>query len=232
MLLNLFKKNQNEVIHNEDQYNDVLVAPAIEENKYQTYNYQTTTVLENEVIDQEEEVLEDLDILFAMKFIEKKGKFVFCENKEDLFGKLQMLLKKINKTKVFVWEQELVDFLKSNNLFTNGIMCERNGEESNIAISKCEVLIANEGSIMLNPMQNSPRSLNIFPSHQILFATLDQLAPNVDKAIEKFVANHNDSHPFVIQLDSDPKRLRNINGKFVINSEGPKEIFLFLCETL
>ncbi len=232
MLLNLFKKNQNEVIYHEDQCNDVLVAPSIEENKYQTYNYQTTTVIENEVIDQEEEVLEDLDILFAKKFIEKKGKFVFCENKEDLLSKLQMLLKKINKTKVFVWEQELVDYLKLNNLFTDGIACERNGEESNIAISKCEVLIANEGSIMLNPMQNSPRSLNIFPSHQIIFATLEQLAPNVDKAIEKFVANHNDSHPFVIQLDSDPKRLRNINGKFVINSEGPKEIFLFLCETL
>lgn len=232
MLLNLFKKTQNEVIHSENQYDDVLVAPSVEESKYQTYNYQSTTIIEDEILENQDEILEDLDILFATKFIEKKGKFIFCENKEDLFGKLQLLLKKINKTKVFVWEQELVDYLKTNNLFTDGIICERNGEESNIAISKCEVLIANEGSIMLNPMQNSPRSLNIFPSCQILFATLDQLAPNVEKSIEKFVSNHNDSHPFVIQLDAEPKRLRNINGKFVINSEGPKEIFLFLCETL
>jgi L-lactate utilization protein LutC len=201
-------------------------------NRFNTYNY-----VPEEVEPKIEELPDEpLDILFAKNYTEKGGRFIYCEDKSQLFEKLKLFISKFQKNKMLIWEESLIDYLRNQNFFDAQFTYDRFGENSDISLSFCSGLIAKEGHIVLSPIQNNPRSNDKFPEFEIIIASKEQIFHNTDAAVAQYCKEH-ESNPYVIQLEENPTLIRNVNNRLLLNSKRTQNItnrmvFLFYCDSV
>jgi L-lactate dehydrogenase complex protein LldG len=222
-----FTQNKNNTISNSDL--DDLVLSKKPERAFNSYV--TKEILENEILNNDvnfENLPKDLDLRFAQNFTAKGGKFVYCKDASDLILKIQSFLMSNKFVKPFVWEDNLYSHFKDS--FQNSIQLERNLDEAKCAISLCESLIADEGSLIINPNQNRFRPLEGFPSIHLVIATQTQLKATIEHAVSDFLKTYSDFFPFIIDLSQEEKPTRFASNKPVLNSRGTKQIIVFYCE--
>ena len=172
----------------------------------------------------------DLDIRFAQQFIGSGGKFIFCENLKEAVENLRMLKAEQGWSHVFCWENEIKDaFCESN--FQKGAI-GFTIENSDAAISLCETLIADDGTIILNPKQASRRRLHCFPKTHIIITDVAHLAATESEGLEKFYAFNKGELPSVIKLGSCNKGHFYDKQRLILNSEGTEDIYVFLLDEI
>jgi L-lactate dehydrogenase complex protein LldG len=170
----------------------------------------------------------DLDILFATNFIEKGGKFIYCETIKDVVEELKHLSHENNWKHVFCWENEIKDAF-CNNEFQKGAI-GYTIENSDAAMCLCETLIAENGNIILSPKQASRRRLPVFPKTQLFLIDTTHLASDINKALDKFnIANKGDI-PSILDLHDNIKGHYYHDGNLVLKAEGPSDIYVFLID--
>ena len=170
----------------------------------------------------------DLDILFATKFIEKGGKFIYCEGIKEVVEELRILTQENNWKHIFCWENEIKDAFCRNDFQKGAIGYTI--ENSDAAICLCETLIAENGNIILSPKQASRRRLPVFPKTQILLIDTTHLASDINKALDKFnIANKGDI-PSILDLHDNIKGHYYHDGNLVLKAEGPSDIYVFLID--
>ncbi len=173
-------------------------------------------------------VEKDLDIRFATKFIQANGKFVFCENLKEAIEGLRMLKAERNWSHIFCWENEIKDaFCESN--FQKGAI-GYTIENSDAAISLCESLIADEGTIILNPKQASRRRLHCFPKTHIIITDVAHLAATEAEGLEKFYALNKGELPNIIKLGSCNNGHFYDKQRLILNAEGTEDVYVFLVD--
>lgn len=222
-----FGQNKNNNSFNFSQ--DDEVVDVVSPNQYRSYVSQDQLV--NEIFNTEksyDDIPEDLDISFAQNFNSKGGKFIYCLNAVDLISKLESFLNTNGLTKPFVWEDELYPFLKQK--LNPSFSLERSLDEAKCAISLCESLIAEEGSLIINPNQNRFRPLDGFPNLHIILTSKSNVKQDIDHAVSDFLKKHSDFFPFIIDLSKVEKPTRFASNKPVLNSRGTKQIIVFYCE--
>lgn len=172
----------------------------------------------------------DLDIRFATKFIAAGGKFVFCENMKAAIENVRMLKLESKWSHVFCWENEIKDaFCESN--FQKGAI-GFTIENSDAAISLCENLIADDGTIILNPKQASRRRLHCFPKTHIIITDIAHLAGSEAEALEKFAALNKGELPSIIKLGSCNRGHFYDKQRLILNSEGTEDVYVFLVDEI
>ena len=172
----------------------------------------------------------DLDIRFATKFIAAGGKFVFCENLKAAIDNLRMLKLEQKWSHVFCWENEIKDAFLENNFQKGAIGFTI--ENSNAAISLCETLIADDGTIILNPKQASRRRLHCFPKTHIIITDLAHLAGSEAEGLEKFAALNKGELPSIIKLGSCNNGHFYDKQRLILNSEGTEDVYVFLLDEI
>ena len=170
----------------------------------------------------------DLDIRFATKFVESGGKFIFCESISDAIENLRALKTDNNWSHVFCWENEVKDAFCNNN-FQKGAIGFTIGN-SEAAISLCESLIAEDGTIILNPKQASRRRLNCFPKTHIIITDIAHLAATESDGLEKFAALNKNELPSIIKLGTCNTSHFYDKQRLILNSEGTEDIYIFLVD--
>lgn len=171
--------------------------------------YVPRDILENEIYNHTKtyvEIPHDADLNFAQKFIEKEGKFIYCVDKNELKEKLIHFLIMNNLTRAFVWEDSIVRLIK-NEQFPSHLKIDRVIDSTNVAISFCEGLVSDEGTIILNPNQNRFRPLDNFPEYHIILASKGQVKLNMDHAVSDFILKHQEVFPFIIDISKEEKAL-------------------------
>lgn len=194
-------------------------------------SYVSSDALEKEIRNHAAEfeaVPSDLDLEFAKKFIEKNGLLVYCENQNDFIAKLNSFLLKNEMHSVFIWEDDMIPFLKSN--FDHKIHVERVIDTSKIAISSCESLLADEGNIILNANQNRFRPLDSFPKLHLIIADQRQVKISLEHGVSDYLKKYPDLFPFIIDLAPEEKPARFALNKPVLKSRGTKQIVIFYCD--
>ena len=171
---------------------------------------------------------EDLDILFASMLIEKEGKFIYCESVADAVNELKTIAHEKNWAHVFCWENEIKDAFCENNFQKGAIGFTL--ENSDAAMCLCESLVADSGSLILNPKQASRRRLPVFPKVQIFLADTTQIAADLNKALDMFDTKNRGELPSVLDLSNNTKGHYYHDGNLVLKSEGPSEIYVFLVD--
>ena len=197
---------------------------------YTTYVPQD--VLENEIYNHTKtfvEIPHNADLNFAQKFIDKEGKFIYCADKNDLKEKLIHFLSMNNLTRAFVWEDSIVRLMKDEQ-FPSHLKIDRVIDSTNVAISFCEGLVSDEGTIILNPNQNRFRPLDNFPEYHIILSSKGQIKLNMDHAVSDFILKHQEVFPFIIDISKEEKSTRFALNKPILISRGTKRIFIFYCE--
>jgi L-lactate dehydrogenase complex protein LldG len=170
-----------------------------------------------------------LDVKFAKNFCGKQGRFIYCENHAELVTKIQDFCEKMGLDKINIWEAYTRKWLEDRDFVNTNFV--KDLEDSKVAISLCEGLIADEGSIMLSAEQNSRRGLvMVFPKVHIIIAHSAQLKIDVEHGLEEFTFRYNDGHPFLFQLEDKISKYRHIANKLIINSEGTKDVYVFYSE--
>ena len=171
---------------------------------------------------------QDLDIQFASALIEKGGKFIYCESMNDVVAELKEMAQTLGWAHVFCWENEIKDAFCANDFQKGAIGFTL--ENSNAAICLCETLVAESGSLILNPKQASRRRLPVFPKVQIILADTTRIASNLNKAIDLFNLKNRGELPSVLDLTDNVKGHYYHDGNLVLKAEGTSDIYVFLVD--
>lgn len=222
-------------ILNQNKTKKTLVGTEIDtdmsKKKYTTYV--PKDVLENEIYNSNRTFVQmphDIDLTFAQNFIEKEGRFVYCISKSELIEKINQFFTINNLSTALIWEDEVFDLLNSVDN-SSSFKIERNIDTAKIAISNCESLIAEEGSILINSNQNRFRSLDIFPDYHIILASKKHIKLNIEHGVSDFMVKHPDIFPFIIDITNEIRTApRFALNKPILISRGTKNIIIFYCE--
>ena len=122
-----------------------------------------------------------IDESFTINFKSNGGKFLYCENLDEVFENLSQILKENN------WEDKPT-FLYNKNLKKRFAPCKlKTGtlKDAVYFITSCENLIADDGSILISSHQIAEKKLPEFPNHFIVFATTSQIVTNIGEGLRE-----------------------------------------------
>ncbi|MFN8287096.1 MAG: LUD domain-containing protein [Chitinophagales bacterium] len=172
----------------------------------------------------------DLDIRFATKFISAGGKFIYCESMQQAVEVIKGLKEDNNWCHVFSWENEIKDAFANNNFQKGAIGFTI--ENSEAAVSLCEFLIADEGTILLNPKQASRRRLPCFPKTHIIITDIAHLAGGETDALERFAQANKGELPSVIKLGHCNNGHFYDKQRLILNAEGTEDVYVIMVDEL
>ncbi len=165
---------------------------------------------------------------YAIELTNLGGRFIYCENNEDMLAKFLMLADNLNWTKVAVKDAHLISLFGEKNMsFVNP---DYNIDESNAAISSCERLVARTGSAVYSSAQAYGRQLPIYTPIHITVAYTSQLTKDWQEAKDAIMEKYNGKLPSMLSLTAGPSRTADIEKTLVVGVHGPKEVYTFLIE--
>lgn len=218
-----------------EEYIEEYVRPSLVGSDVSTtIPMSTRTVIfeakEEKPISKEDEVspVENLDILFAQKFIEQKGMFMFCETMAEAVAQIKELAEANNWAHVYFWENEVKDMFHNNDFQKGAIGFTM--EKSDAVTCLCESLIAENGTLLLNPQQASRRRLPVFPKTQIFIVNSKQVCYSLSSALKRYNCSHKDELPSILNLSDNNKGNFYHDGQLVMKSEGTPDIYLILID--
>lgn len=130
------------------------------------------------------EIKGDELMVFAEKFVNAKGRFVYCENEEDFISKLKSLIQYRKWENILAFSDNLNSYLKNV-----GIETTLENENAIVGISLCQALIANTGSLLITSSQGFGGRVNKLPSIFIVIANSSQIYPNYKDALQPLLEN-------------------------------------------
>jgi hypothetical protein len=168
------------------------------------------------------------DEQFALHFIEKGGRFIYCASEIEAQEVFRNILKELGVTVKLssnasstirsVFEEHL-------SLLTSDI------ETSNVYLTDCEYLITSEGGIMLSSNQLRHRKIDELPEIFIVFAKTSQMVRDINEGMRGINSKYPQQKPtglITLKCFREKKNDNNINdlgSKF-------KNTYLILLEDL
>lgn len=154
---------------------------------------------------------EDPVMEVAKKLTEGKGKFVYCQNEEELFENLKNLAHYRNWTQYNAYSSNLQLYLQANGL--NSVLAD---PSVNVGISLCQGIITNTGSIIITSTQGAGTTLTHFPQIMIVIAMASQIYTSYKQILNQF-------------SDALPEWIMSIKSGTLIEEE-IKELYLFIVD--
>jgi len=173
------------------------------------------------------EVKLPIDEEFTINFKTNGGKFLYCENMEEIYDSLNHILQE-NK-----WEDKkaliINDHLKD--LFTDfKFDVTKNYSESTFFLSTCEYLISNDGSLLISSNQIAEMKLKELPDNFIIYATTSQFVENIGEGLRGIKGKNKSFIPTNI---TTIKHFKNEDDKdFLSYGSSSKNLYLLLLEDL
>ncbi|MBS7253227.1 MULTISPECIES: lactate utilization protein B/C [Flavobacterium] len=114
-----------------------------------------------------------LDEQFIFNFRKNGGKFLYCENKQEVAEQFENILEENDwfEKEVLCYESGLFHLLEENKLI---YISPRNPR---FLLASCENLIADEGSILFSSKQIRQDKPNELPANIVIIATTSQILP-------------------------------------------------------
>ena len=168
-----------------------------------------------------------MDEKFTINFKANGGKFLYCENMEEIHKTLHNILKENN------WEGKNVFLLdgRLNDLFRDfDLQVTRIPEESEYFLSTCEYLIADDGSLLISSNQIAEKKLGDLPPNFVIFATTSQFVDNIGEGLRGIKNNNKDRIPTNITTIKHFKAIEDKN--FLSYGSSSKNLYLLLLEDL
>lgn len=170
----------------------------------------------------------ELDVLFAENFTASGGKFIFADTRAEFVDILKQLKAQFAWKNIYYWEDEVKEILDGHDSLK--ISIGSNLENSQAAISLCEYIVANDGSIILSSKQASTRGLSVFPDAHIILADASRLVYNLDAGVKKFNKQHGSELPFLIYLSDKASTENKSTSQLILNATGTKNIYVIFVD--
>lgn len=133
------------------------------------------------------EVKLPIDEMFMFHFKKNGGKFIYCENLEEISDNFINILEENDwfEKEAICYDSRLIYLLDDNKISHN------NTKNPSFILSSCENLISDEGSILFSSNQFKHHKPNDLPTNMIVFATTSQLVGNKSDGL-RFIKNKYD----------------------------------------
>jgi L-lactate dehydrogenase complex protein LldG len=178
---------------------------------------------ESSIFTQKELPVEEV---FAESFIQLGGKFVFCDNEQELLENVYALYENRGWQKLLCSDKRLFQLFLNNKL--NMIHAADPAIESaDACITDCELLIARTGSVLLSSRQYLGRTSSIFYPVHIIVAYASQVVPDINMGMKTLQKKYGTDLPSMINLNTGPSRTADIEKTLIVGVHGPAEVFCF-----
>ncbi|REG85271.1 LUD domain-containing protein [Winogradskyella sediminis] len=173
------------------------------------------------------EVKLPVDERFTINFKGNGGKFLYCENLEEVKESFNAILDENNwhDDKVFAIDQRLTELFKDFNLNSTTKL-----SESTYFLSTCEYLISDDGSLLISSNQIAEKKLIELPDHFIIYATTSQFVETIGEGLKGIKAKSKTKIPTNI---TTIKHFKTAEDKdFLTYGSSSKNLYLLLLEDL
>ncbi len=165
-----------------------------------------------------------VDEMFMKNFKDNGGKFLYCENENELQNFFNQIIieNDWNRNKVYLKDQSLQKRFKLDQVETNPTNAE-------YFISTVEYLIANTGALLVNSDQIGEKKLDDLPYNFIVIATTSQLLETIGEGLQLIKRKKS-------VLPSNITTMKTFEGKqesdFLSYGSPSKNLYLLLLEDL
>ena len=172
---------------------------------------------------------DDLEIEFAHEFTKLLGKFAFCINEKDLQLQLNHLFLEKKWKNIYCAEEKLVPLIP---LSAGEKINQTSLHNCDASVTSCEYLIARTGTIVMSSAQQLGRTVSVYAPVHICVAYADQLVYDIKEGIQLLKEKYVGNLPSMITFATGPSRTADIEKTLVVGVHGPKEVYLFLVDTM
>lgn len=168
-----------------------------------------------------------IDEKFTINFKANGGKFLYCENLNEIYKNLGHIISENNwkKKNVLLLDKELKNKFKHSNLLPT-----ENASNATYFLTTCENLIANDGSLLISSKQIFEKKLIELPFNFIVFATTSQMVENIGEGLRGIKNNNKQNIPTNI---TTIKHFNSSEDKDFLNyGRSAKNLYLLLLEDL
>ena len=178
------------------------------------------------------ETLEEQIELFRRNAEQLKAEFRVCADTNDARQYLQALAVAGGWRKIGLHGGGLLHAVASRLglpvVNTDGGYALDDLEDCDAALTECEVLVAQTGSVLVSAGSAGGRALSVLPPHHVVLARRNQMVPDLTAALrwvqEKFKGNF----PSFLSFITGPSRTGDIERILVLGAHGPKKLTLLL----
>ena len=173
------------------------------------------------------EVKLPIDERFTINFKANGGKFLYCENLDEIFENLQNILAENHweNKNVLLLDDQLGSKFKNSHLQTT-----RKISESTFFLTTCENLIANDGSLLISSKQIFEKKLTELPFNVIVYATTSQIVESIGEGLRGIKSKNRQKIPTNI---TTIKHFKSADEKdFLSYGSSAKNLYLLLLEDL
>ncbi|EMQ96562.1 MAG: lactate utilization protein B/C [Xanthomarina sp.] len=168
-----------------------------------------------------------VDERFTINFKANGGKFLYCENLDEIYHTLNNIIQENNweEKKVLLFDSNLKDRFKDFNLPTSTYT-----QEATYFLTTCENLIADDGSLLISSNQIAEKRLKELPENFIVFATTSQIVENIGEGLKGIKSKNKKQIPTNI---TTIKHFKSQEEKdFMSYGSSSKNLYLLLLEDL
>jgi L-lactate dehydrogenase complex protein LldG len=101
-------------------------------------------------------------------------------------------------------------------------------ETCDAAITECDALIAQTGSVLVTSRSAGGRALSVLPPHHVILARREQLLRDLPAAFDLIQRKYGANPPSMISFITGPSRTSDIERILVLGAHGPKELTVLL----
>lgn len=168
-----------------------------------------------------------VDERFTINFKANGGKFLYCENLDEIYHTLNNIIQENNweEKKVLLFDSNLKDRFKDFNLPASTY-----AQEATYFLTTCENLIADDGSLLISSNQIAEKRLKELPENFIVFATTSQIVENIGEGLKGIKSKNKKQIPTNI---TTIKHFKSQEEKdFMSYGSSSKNLYLLLLEDL
>lgn len=167
-----------------------------------------------------------VDELFTFNFKKNGGKFLYCENLEEINEQFLNILEENDwfECEAICYEPKLFHFLDENKLIY------KNTSAPKFLLASCENLIADEGSVFLTSNQIKQVKPHELPANIIIFATTSQILGSLSDGLREIKKRYTKDYPTNITTIKYFEKAKEED--FLQYGSAAKNLYLLLLEDL
>lgn len=167
-----------------------------------------------------------VDELFTYNFKKNGGKFLYCENLEELKEQFLNILEENDwfECDVMCYDTRLAYLLDENKLNYSNVV------EPKFILTSCENLIADEGSVLFSSNQIKQNKPNELPSNMIVYATTSQILEAKSDGLREIKKRYDKNYPTNITTIKYFEKAKDED--FLHYGSVAKNVYLLLLEDL
>ena len=176
---------------------------------------------EGEFLPKKKAVIEER---FILKFIENGGKFLYCENIDEVQKNFELIIQENEWTDedILIINKEIKSTYKLKTEFKSSL------EEAKCFVTDCENLIAGDGSILISSNQIHEKKLDNFPENFIIISDTRKLKNTISEGLSEIKSKNNN-------IPTNITTIKNFNNtkednNFLSYGTSSKNLYLILLE--